>query len=148
MNMTKSWRYLYIDSRARRTPHKRSHVFFGRKKHVTSMPILETQTWAQRNCVLVNGVWFVGKGSNHELRSFISEAQPGEHHLPGCVFLLEDRNMSDTTTKFGEADMQRFVSVFVHTSGVCWRMKEDSRLLLYIDSRARKAPPCGWWPCS
>ena len=32
--------------------------------------------------------------------------------------------MSDTATKFGEADMQRFVSVFGQKSMDRWRMKE------------------------
>ena len=41
--------------------------FFGRKKNMSSMPILETQTWAQRNCVLVNRTCCVGKKATMEV---------------------------------------------------------------------------------
>jgi len=54
---------------------------------------------------LVNGVWFAEEESDIEGRSFIFTTAPGEHHIGDCLFLLEDKNISDTATKFGEADM-------------------------------------------
>lgn len=133
--------YLCFDSRARKTPHRWLYVFFGIKKDMTSMPILETQKWAWFLWFLVNGVHLLEKGKNYGGRSFISKAQPGEHYIGGCIFILKDRIIFEALFSLREADMQRFVSGFGHKRVLCWEMKEGSRLSLYIDSKARRAPP-------